>query len=510
MNNSAIEINRLEIQLTLDSEKTKLERNKLGQFATPTDLADSVLSYSLSLLPPKTKIRFLDPAIGTGSFYSALLNNISKHDIDFAKGFEIDYHYAVPAIDLWGKFDLKIEIADFTHAQPPVQNEKYNLIVSNPPYVRHHHILGSEKLRLKQHVQRELGIKFSGLSGLYCYFLGITHAWMQKNAIACWLIPSEFMDVNYGEAIRTYLLQKVTLLRIHRFEPNDVQFNDALVSSAIVWFKNEVPCSDYYVEFSFGGSVEKPRIAKKVATGQLRHETKWTRYPNAEKRSLDIYPKLSDYFTIKRGLATGDNNYFILNEDEINELKLPEDVLRPILPSPKYLNTDEIKGDSKGNPMLDKKLFLLDCTEDIATIKNKFPSVWNYLEQGKSTVANGFLCRSRKAWYFQERRETPPLLCTYIGRTDGKNKRPFRFILNQSLAVATNSYLLLYPKDNLKAILKIRPKLLKAIWKELNQIPADVLLGEGRVYGGGMHKLEPKELANVNVSKLEKILSNEQ
>ena len=55
---------------------------------------------------------------------------------------------------------------------------------------------------------------------------------MADDGLAAWLIPSEFMDVNYGRAIKEYLLNQVTLLRIHRFDPSDVQFNDALVSSA--------------------------------------------------------------------------------------------------------------------------------------------------------------------------------------------------------------------------------------------------------------------------------------
>jgi hypothetical protein len=46
------------------------------------------------------------------------------------------------------------------------------------------------------------------------------------------------MDVNYGKAVKHYLLSRVTLLHIHRFDPNGVQFADALVSSAVVWFRN--------------------------------------------------------------------------------------------------------------------------------------------------------------------------------------------------------------------------------------------------------------------------------
>jgi hypothetical protein len=81
-----------------------------------------------------------------------------------------------------------------------------------------------------------LHLDISGLAGLYCYFLLLSHDWMEEQGLAIWLIPSEFMDVNYGVTLRRYLTEHVTLLHIHRFCPTDVQFTDALVSSAVVVF----------------------------------------------------------------------------------------------------------------------------------------------------------------------------------------------------------------------------------------------------------------------------------
>jgi len=74
----AKEHNRLTLQADLDAKKTQPERNRLGQFATPTALAEDILQYAASLLPPSVKVYFLDPAIGTGSFYSALLKVLPK------------------------------------------------------------------------------------------------------------------------------------------------------------------------------------------------------------------------------------------------------------------------------------------------------------------------------------------------------------------------------------------------------------------------------------------------
>jgi len=67
-----LENQRLRLQTELDSGKTQAERNRLGQFATPTALAVDILTYAATLLSVDEKIRFLDPAIGTGAFYSAL------------------------------------------------------------------------------------------------------------------------------------------------------------------------------------------------------------------------------------------------------------------------------------------------------------------------------------------------------------------------------------------------------------------------------------------------------
>ena len=61
---------------------------------------------------------------------------------------------------------------------------------------------------------------------------------------------------------------------------------------------------------------------------------------------------------------------------------------------------------------------------------------------------------------------------------------------------------MLYPKPSLASILKSKPEFHEAVWRALNQIPAESLLGEGRVYGGGLYKLEPKELENASAETL--------
>lgn len=118
------------------------------------------------------------------------------------------------------------------------------------------------KERLYNRTKSETGYELSGLAGLYCYFILLSHKWLAPGAICGWLIPSEFMDVNYGEVLKDYFLNTVHLLRIHRYDPQNSKFDDALVSSCVVWFKNEVSPENYDVELSFGGTHEEPDVVK--------------------------------------------------------------------------------------------------------------------------------------------------------------------------------------------------------------------------------------------------------
>ena len=501
-NLNAIEQRRCTLQAELDGQKSQAERNKLGQFATPTELARDVLAYGLSLLPKTTPLRFLDPAIGTGSFYSALLSMSTGRDVQSAVGFEIDPHYGEPAKALWKGSHLKMTLADFTRQAPPGDDkQRANLLICNPPYVRHHHLNGEDKARLQAAAKETAHLALSGLSGLYCYFMGLAHGWMEEGGIAGWLIPSEFMDVNYGRALKAYLLREVTLLHIHRFDPNDVQFDDALVSSAVVWFKNEKPPVNHCVQFSYGGTMQAPAISKNVSVIDLQGADKWTRFPRQDAEAEYDGYRLSDLFSIKRGLATGDNGFFILDEEKVRNLKLPIKFLRPVLPSSRYIKGEEINADAAGVPLLEKRLFLIDCDLPEDELARNEPALWSYLKTGLEHVAQGYLCRSRRLWYTQERRPAAPIVCTYFGRSD-HDGQPFRFLLNNSKATATNGYLMLYPKPLLTEHLTSDPAAMRRLWQTLNTIGRETLLDNGRVYGGGLHKLEPKELANVPADAL--------
>lgn len=497
-------------QSLLDVATSKKVRNKLGQYATPPQLAMEIVENTWRYVSFDQNLSILEPACGTGAFISAILRANHSQEISL-QAFEIDTEVEKIARQLWQEENCRISLADFTLAVPN-EDDKVDLLITNPPYSRHHHIANAKKLLLRETAKAVTGIQPNGLAGLYCYFILIAHQWLKPGAVSAWLIPSEFMDVNYGKAIKDYLLQKVTLLRIHCFDSAESLFRDALVSSSVVWFRNQFSQPTESCECTSGNSFTDPDFSRQIRLSDLAKVKKWT-HVFSRQHSLEIRKqsiRLADLFRVSRGVATGSNAYFILTELEIRKHNLPQEFLTPVLPSSKYVLEDFVRADEQGVPISEKRLFLLTCGLGEYEVKEKYPSLHKYLKLGEQLgLPTKYLCSRRRPWYLQESRPPAPIVFTYMGRISRQN-RPFRFIRNYSLATATNVYLMLYPTPKLKKLLEFEPQLLDYIWEFLNHISFSQIKKEGRSYGGGLHKIEPRELGNlsINDARLNQIFTN--
>lgn len=495
--------------------KDKAEKNRLGQFATPASVANDIVKYCLNQTRI-SEIRFLEPGFGSGSFFNSLLDSVhaeAKQKITEACGFETDEWFYNEALKLYKGTSLKLDQKDFTTASP----KEFDLILCNPPYVRHHHIDSRRKTQLAQEVNKRYNLKVSGYTGLYNYFMILGEQWLSDQGLAAWLVPSEFMDVNYGVEIKKFLKKNVKLIRIHLYASEDVQFQDALVSSAIVFYRKGTPKKDNKIEISYGGSLLKPSFNTKVCIEDLDETKKWTRLFKkianggsaiSQQKQAGTKLLLKDFFDIKRGLATGNNKFFILSEETVLKSQLPLEILCPILPSPRYLKQNVIESDSNGFPVNIERLYLLNCKESEDQLKERYPTVWTYLQTGIGSVDQSYLCQSRKQWYYQEIREAAPIMCTYMGRGKSIKSNPFRFILNKTKAIATNSYLMLYPKKAWFHPNADNSDIIEKVWELLSRINPDDIIGQGRTYGGGLEKIEPSELGNVPIPAVAAFLNS--
>lgn len=497
----AQEDHRIDAQLSVDASKSAKERNRMGQFSTPFNVASHMVAHALKALPSDAPIAFLEPALGSGVFYSALLRQAATTRISSATGCEIDPGYSDIAKAIWSSSGLLVLNSDFfAFASEPHNFGRFSLICTNPPYVRHHHLRAEQKIAFQSQVMQRLGLQVSGLSGLYVYFVLLADAVLARGAVASWLLPAEFLYVNYGRVLRDYLTSQVTLLSIHHFNPDDVQFDDALVSSCIITYLKAQPPSAANCAVSYGDYLD-PQEQRTMPISELRGLNKWTMTHFDNSSSSSDAPRLKDLFSVRRGIATGANDFFIIDSDTIAQYNIPSVFLKPILPSPRYLHEPIIRATADGLPDTRGFRFLLDCPLPPDEVRTRYPGLWRYLEEGVARgIPNGYLCSQKEVWYYQERREAAPFLASYMGRTNGHQACPIRFFVNFSNAVATNVFLNLYPTPDLAACLDGNRDRLVELGQALNNIPAECVLHAGRAYGGGLHKIEPKELLEVRLT----------
>ena len=462
---------------------------------TPPELATAIAAYAVSLLEPAdAPVHFGDPAVGNGAFYAALLQELPRSRIASAVGVDISPRQVDAARSRWGHRGLQVMQADYLHLE---RLQPRSLILANPPYLRHQDIPASYKKQLRERASVIMGTVIDAKSGQYVYFLILSHRWLAEDGVAAWLVPSGFMRALYGRDVRRYLTEEVTLIRIHQFSADDPQFENAKVLPVVVVFRKAVPERNRRVMLSVGGTLDAPMNSRFVSIGALRREERWSVSSPSETSDGGVH--IGDLFSVSRGIATGANDFFILTRQTALALGLPSVALRPILPKSRLLNSNVIERNEDGWPAVDPQMCVVDCALTEEEIAVRFPALRDYLAAATDRgILKRNLVRHRKPWYKQERRRPAMFLCTYMGRGTA-DRLPLRFIWNKSDAIATNTYLMMYPNEELAALLADSPRAQGNVLDSLQRAASETICQLSRTYSGGLQKIEPRELLQVSL-----------
>ena len=108
--------------------------------------------------------------------------------------------------------------------------------VGNPPYVRHHHI-GARWKRWYTRNFKTLGIHASAMAGLHLHFFLKTALLASANDVGTFVTSAEWLDVNYGSALRRLLLDELGGIALHVLEPTIEAFPGTATTAAITCFR---------------------------------------------------------------------------------------------------------------------------------------------------------------------------------------------------------------------------------------------------------------------------------
>jgi adenine-specific DNA-methyltransferase len=452
------------------------QRYMIGQFFTPAPIAE-LMADAVRESNPAT---VLDPGVGGG----VLLRAIGDGPMLF--GLDIDTTAAELAAESIGA-EHEIVEGDFLDAEYwPLTETTFDAVIANPPYVRHHNLSAEHKL-LARHYSARLGVKVSSLSGSYVYFFLEALLRLNDGGRLVFITPTEFLDVRYGQAVKEALLTHCEIDEILVLEMDGLAFEGVLTTSAItIATKRQSPSRRFrLVEGTLNGSIQRGReveLPAETAPAALP----WT--PLLPSRAERIAPlldgrtaKLGDYCRVRRGIATGDNSFFVLTRSEVEQWGIEERFLVPVVLGSKDLPTQGPLDADFHAARIDAgaRGFLFFCHEDIKALRGT--NALCYIEHGLELgLHDRFNCRTRNPWYGVERVPPSDFFTTYMSRNRA------RIVRNLIGARCMTSLLNVWARSG------VDPEALRPSLEDPTN--AQLIREFGRTYGGGLGKIEPGDL----------------
>lgn len=452
--------------------RSAADRRTIGQVFTPATLVDEMVAWVTAQRPD----RVVDCGCGSGRFALAAAqarpqSQVLAVDLDPVSTLACRANAAV-----LGLHNVSVLNEDFVRLQlSPVAG--LTAFIGNPPYVRHHHIPGDLKEWARDKA-RELGwSRWSGLAGLHAIFFMAVVSKSAPGDVGCLLTSSEWLDVNYGRAIRDALLNGAGGRSVHILRPEARAFEDAMVTASIMCFQRGHEASSIRIQ-SARRLEELHDIGHKgrrVSRARLEAAGSWTELLSPAKKTPQGFVPLGDYVRVSRGAVTGGNDFFLLTVESAQRLGLSEYCVPAITRAREVLGANgRVESSGVSRHLLAISRNDIDASESLA----------DYVRVGGLGVRDGYVCRSRTPWYSVPLNR-PPIVATYMGRG-----RP-AFALNPDRMPIVNVVHGLYPKVELDG------SQLLGLVNFLNS--GDRLGSSGRIYQGGLRKYEPGEMERMLV-----------
>ena len=322
--------------------------NKLrGGYYTPKKIAEFIATWAI-----RTKNdEILEPSCGDGSFISAIADRLHemgasdqsiKHNVT---GVELDKVEASKA----SQYGPNVVQSDFfTYYQKCIDGEKeFDVIVGNPPFIRYQNF-EEEYRKVAFELMTKHGFQPNRLMNIWLPFLVLACKALKPDGRVGMVIPAELFQVDYAAEARLFLsnyFESLTLVTFKKLVFDDIQ-------QEVILLLGERKSSKQGIRV-----VELDGLESLISAGQtclevaevkkLDHsKDKWVKYylSNEELNLLDRLNKSSkitnatDLYDVNVGLVSGENAFFVINQEIVDKFHLQESVV-PIIS-----RTDQIKG----------------------------------------------------------------------------------------------------------------------------------------------------------------------
>lgn len=300
-----------------------------GGYYTPNHIADFLAQWAV-LANTKS---VLEPSCGDGAIVNAVARRIAELSSDaLLTGVELFPDEAAKARKSAKQAspDVKvhIECSDFFEfAEKAIRKGKrFDVVVGNPPFVRYQDFPESQRQQAFG-LMRYFGFNPSRLANSWLPFLAVSMGLLEEDGRLAMVIPAELFQVGYASEIRQYLADHFPQISIVAFRklvfPDIQQEIVLLLCERIAKRRSGVRVLELGNADDLCG-MKVTALAKQPVKPVDHASEKWTKYFLTKSEILllralrgrtDI-PQLGTYVDIDVGVVTGNNDFFLLTEEE--------------------------------------------------------------------------------------------------------------------------------------------------------------------------------------------------
>ena len=308
-------------------------KNKYGQYFTPEIVAD----FMISLANINETSKVLEPSCGKGIFLELLkekgYKNLSAYELD---------NELIP-----NKFKNIIKNESFVSTNI---DEKFDLIIGNPPYIRWKNL--EEELKQELATNHLWNKYFNSLCDYSYIFILKSIEHLKENGQLIFITPEYWLNTTHSQTLRNYMLQNGYFEKIYHFNETPI-FNNVTVSIIIFKFvksKNRKPfinLTKYYKNKKLTSSIlkslikkEEIKFAEHIDITQFKENENWLLTSNDVKKEMSHFENkckvnaitkqtlfssetkfvtIGDICDIGNGLVSGLDKAFQLNGEILTE-----------------------------------------------------------------------------------------------------------------------------------------------------------------------------------------------
>ena len=363
-----------------------------------------------------SQISVLDPSGGYGAFILECIKVLSESSKKFDFNFSDAFHN-LKVVELDTKkciilkknikkllFELR-RLDEVSHPEKIVANEDfllseyggYDVVIGNPPYVRHENIPSTKKNAYKGKFKT-----FRNRSDLYIPFFENGLKILNGNGALCYICSNRWLKNTYGKILREYITKYFQMPLIVNLEKTQPFSEEVLAYPAIILIKNQKTPLD--IEFFECDSINELYNIEKYLLGQESIKLKsthfqipkptnenWILHKDLIRLTKKIYQGIEEQgFKIGIGVATGRDKVFI-GKNLVNQVE--KSVLIPIVTTRDLRNGCIIwRKNYLINPYADEKGNLIDL--------EKYPKTKKYLISHKTELEKRHTAKKNpRFWY---------------------------------------------------------------------------------------------------------------